>query len=64
MFNPISYLILSMEEGMEYASEDLMKFLKRAWEHETFWKWYYRLVIIAVIVGWGLILAGVLSPPI
>jgi len=53
-----------MDEGMGYASEDLMKLLEKSWRHETFWKWYYRLVIVAVIVGWGLALVGVISPPI
>ena len=52
MKNPIKYLISSMDLGMEFACEDLMKLIEKVWKYKSFWKWYYRLIPIFFIIGW------------
>ena len=36
--------------------------LERSWKHEAFWKGYYKVVLIGVVVGYiGLIIYGIME---
>jgi len=30
--------------------------MERSWKHEAFWKWYYRVVLTGVVVGYILLI--------
>lgn len=40
------------DDTLGFWSERFMILLEKSWKYERFWKWYYRIIPVFVVIMW------------